>query len=335
MTPLLPFCSNSGNRTMTQPTNTFDKYDAVGIREDLSDIIYNISPTDTPFMTNIGRTTADQTTFEWQTDALAAAVTTNQAIEGDDTDANSLAATSRAKNYTQISKKGIVISGTLEAVKKAGRKSEIAYQTAKAGKEIKRDMEASLTSTNVAVAGSSSVARVTAALDSWLTTNDLNGTSGTAYTFSGGIPTTARTDGTDRTWTETLLKLGMLTVFNAGGNASMLMVPPALKQTTSSFAGIADTRFNVAGAKAAVIIGAADIYVSDFGNLEVVPNRFMPADLAYLLDPEFWAVSYLRPYFTEPLAKTGDAEKRHMVVEYGLQAKNEASSGVVRDLTAT
>jgi hypothetical protein len=319
---------------MTQPTNTFDKYDAVGIREDLSDIIYNISPTDTPFMTNIGRTTADQTTFEWQTDALAAAAA-NAHIEGDDTAANALTATARAKNYTQISKKVIVISGTLEAVKKAGRKSEIAYQTAKAGKEIKRDMEKALTGTQVAVAGNATTARETASLDAWLTTNDTNGTSGTAYTFSGGIPVTARTDGTDRTWTEALLKECMLNTFNSGGDPSMLMVSPTLKQATSAFAGIADTRYNVAGAKAAVIIGAADIYVSDFGNLEVVPNRFMPTDLAYLIDPEYWATAYLRPYFTEPLAKTGDAEKRHMVVEYGLQAKNEASSGVVRDLTAS
>ena len=318
---------------MTQPTNTFDKYDAVGIREDLSDVIYNISPTDTPFMSNIGRDKADQTTFEWQTDALAAASTSNAHIEGDDTDATALTATARAKNYTQISKKVIVISGTLEAVKKAGRKSEIAYQTAKAGKEIKRDMEAILTGVQYGVAGNSTTARQTAALDTWLTTNDDNGTSGTAYTQSGGIPSGTRTDGTNRAWSETLLKAGMLAVYNAGGDASMLMVSPAKKQETSAFVGIADTRFNVAGAKPGVIIGAADIYVSDFGNLEVVPNRFMPTDLAYLIDPEYWAVAYLRPYFTEPLAKTGDAEKRHMVVEYGLQAKNEGSSGVVRDLS--
>lgn len=319
---------------MAQPSNTFDKYDAAGIREDLSEVIVSISPVDTPFMSNIGKTTAGQTTFEWQTDTLAGASTANAHIEGDDTAANSLTATTRLKNYTQISKKVIVISGTLEAVKKAGRKSEIAYQTAKAGKEIKRDMEAILTSAQVAVAGDASTARKTAALDSWLTTNDANGASGTGYTFASGIPTTARTDGTDRAWSETLLKQGVLDVFNAGGNASMLMVSPALKQATSAFGGIADSRFNVNGAKPAAIIGAADIYVSDFGNLEVVPNRFQPADVAYLVDPEYWAVAYLRPYFTEPLAKTGDSEKRHMVVEYGLQAKNEASSGVIRDLTA-
>ncbi len=319
---------------MTIPTDTFTKYDAVGIREDLSDIIYNISPTDTPFMTNIGRTTADATTFEWQTDALAPASTSNAHIEGDDTANEAAVATVRAKNYTQISKKLVIVSGTLEAVKKAGRKSELAYQMSKKGKELKRDMEAILTGVGVAVAGTTSTARKTAALDSWLTTNDTNGTSGTAYTITAGIPVTARTDGTDRSWSEALLKAGMLLVYNSGGNASMLMVSPTLKQATSAFAGIADTRFNVSGAKAAVIIGAADIYVSDFGNLEVVPNRFMPTDLAYLIDPEFWATAYLRPFFSEPLAKTGDAEKRHMVVEYGLQAKNEASSGVIRDLTA-
>lgn len=319
---------------MTQPTGTFDKYAAVGIREDLSDIIYNISPTDTPLMSNIGRVSATQTTHEWQTDALAAASGSNAAIEGDDTAATAATATVRLKNYTQISKKVIVISGTLEAVKKAGRKSEIAYQTAKRGKEIKRDMETSLTGTQVSVAGDSSTARVLAGFDTWLHSNTSNGASGTDYTITSGIPVTTRTDGTNRSLTEALLKGVLLSQYNSGGNIRMLMVPGSLKQTVSTFTGIADNRFNVAGAKPGVIIGAADIYVSDFGNLEVTPNRFMPSDVAYSVDPEMVAVAYLRPYFTEPLAKTGDSEKRHMVVEYSLQMNNEAAHGVVRDANA-
>lgn len=317
---------------MAQPTNTYDKYDMVGIREDLSDVISNISPTQTPFLSNIGSGTAAQTQFDWQTDSLAAAAD-NAAIEGDDTAASSLSPTTRYVNYTQIYKKVFTVSGTADAVKAAGRKSELAYQIAKNGKELKRDQEKSFTGTNVAVAGNSSTARVTASLDAWLFTNDLNGTSGTQYTFSGGVPVTARTDGTNRPYTEALLKQALVAQYNAGGEVSMLMVSPTKKQETSSFPGIADIRYNAAGAKPSVIIGAVDVYVSDFGNLDVVPNRFMPTDLAYLIDPSQAKKRTLRPYFVEELAKTGDAHKRHIIEETGLEVTNEAAHAVIRDLS--
>lgn len=317
---------------MAQPTNTYDKYDLIGVREDLSDVISNISPTDTPFLSNIGKASCDNTQFDWQTDSLAAAAA-NATIEGDDTTAAAVSPTVRYVNYTQIFKKAFTISGTAERVKKAGRKSEIAYQTAKRGKEIKRDQEKAFTGTNVAVAGDSTTARVTASLDAWLFTNDTNGTSGTQYTFAGGVPTTNRTDGTNRTWTETLLKEAILAQYNAGGEVSMLMVSPAKKQETSGFAGIAEIRSAVQGAQQATIIGAVDVYVSDFGNLNVVPNRFMPTDLAYLIDPEQAKKRVLRPYFVEELAKTGDSHKYHMIEECGLEVTNEAAHAVVRDLT--
>lgn len=317
---------------MAQPTNTYDKYDMVGIREDLSDIISNIAPTQTPFLSNIGSSSCAQTQFDWQTDTLAAAAS-NAHIEGDDTAASALSPTTRYINYTQIFKKVFVISGTAEEVKKAGRKSELAYQIAKNGKELKRDQEKAFTGTAVAVAGNSTTARVTAGFDSWLFTNDSNGTSGTQYTFSGGVPSTARTDGTDRTWTEALLKEGLLAQYNAGGEVSMLMVSPAKKQETSAFTGIADIRVNANGAKPSVIIGAVDVYVSDFGNVDVVPNRFMPTDLAYLIDPSMAKKRVLRPYFVEELAKTGDAHKRHIIEEAGLEVSNEAAHAVIRDLS--
>lgn len=317
---------------MTQPTNTFDKYDAIGIREDLSDIISNISPTQTPFLSNIKTERCSSTQFDWQTDSLAAAAA-NANIEGDDSTAAAQTPTVRYVNYTQIFKKVFTVSGTLEEVKKAGRKSELAYLMAKNGKELKRDQEKAFTGTNVAVAGDSSTARVTASLDTWLFTNDLNGTSGTAYTITGGVPVTARTDGTNRTWTEDLLKAGLLAQYNAGGEVTMLMVSPAKKQETSAFAGIADIRYNASKAAPAVVIGAVDVYVSDFGNVEVVPNRFMPTDLAYLIDPSMAKKRVLRPYFSEELAKTGDAHKRHMIEEAGLEVTNEAAHAVIRDLS--
>ncbi len=317
---------------MTQPTNTYDKYDAIGIREDLSDVISNISPTQTPFLSNIQKGSAAQTQFDWQTDVLAAAAS-NAHIEGDDTAATAQVPTTRYINHTQIFKKIFVVSGTLEAVKKAGRKSEIAYLLAKNAKELKRDQEKAFTGTAVAVAGNSTTARVTAGFDTWLFTNDLNGTSGTQYTFSGGVPATARTDGTDRTWTETLLKSALVAQYNSGGEVSMLMVSPTKKQETSAFTGIADIRVSAQKAAPSMIIGAIDVYVSDFGNLDVVPNRFMPTDLAYLIDPSQAKKRTLRPYFVEELAKTGDAEKRHLIEECGLEVSNEAAHAVVRDLS--
>lgn len=317
---------------MAQPTNTYDKYDMVGIREDLSDIISNISPTQTPFLSNIGTGTATQTQFDWQTDSLAAAAA-NAHIEGDDTAATAQSPTTRYINHTQIFKKVFTVSGTANAVKAAGRKKEVSYLAAKNGKELKRDQEKAFTGTNVAVAGDSSTARVTASFDTWLFTNDSNGASGTQYTFSGGVPTAARTDGTDRPWTETLLKAGLLLQYNAGGEVTMLMVSPAKKQETSSFPGIADIRVSANGAKPSVIIGAVDVYVSDFGNVDVVPNRFMPTDLAYLIDPSMAKKRVLRPYFMEELAKTGDSIKMHMIEECGLEVTNEAAHAVVRDLS--
>ena len=317
---------------MAQPTNTYDKYDMIGIREDLSDIISNIAPTQTPFLSNAGSGTAAQTQFDWQTDTLAAAAA-NAHIEGDDTAATAQVPTVRYVNYTQIYKKIFTVSGTANAVKAGGRKKEVSYLLAKNGKELKRDQEKSFAGTDVAVAGSSAAARVTANFDTWLFTNDTNGTSGTAYTITGGVPVTNRTNGTDRPWTETLLKEALLLQFNSGGEVSMLMVSAAKKQETSSFPGIADIRVSASGNKPSVIIGAVDLYVSDFGNVDVVPNRFMPTDLAYLIDPSMVKKRVLRPYFVEELAKTGDSTKMHIIEEAGLEVSNEAAHAVVRDLS--
>lgn len=323
---------------MAAPDNTFTRYDAIGVREDLSDIIYDISPVEVPFLSNVGKKKAKQTYFEWQTDALAAAVTTNAVVEGDDTVAVAVAPTARVGNYTQISKKAFTISGTLEATDRAGRAEEAAYQKAKRLKELKRDMEATLTSSQVAVAGGNTTARKTAAFDSWLKTNRSNGNGGTgdyAYTSTPITARTAATTGTIRTFTETILKDIVKQQWASGGQTKMLMVGPYNKQVVSGFAGIAELRKEASGSKQAVIIGAADVYVSDFGNVQVVPNRFMPENRAYLIDPEYVSVATLRPVFSEKLAKTGDADKFHVLTEYGLQVDNEAAHAVARDLTVS
>ena len=313
---------------------TYQTYTAIGQREDLSDVIYNISPTDTPFMSSIGKTKATAVYHEWQTDSLAAASLSNYAVEGATASDATMSPTTRVGNRTQIAQKTVKISGTLQAVDKAGRKSEKAYQLAKASAEIKRDMETTLLSNQIAANGNSSTARKLGGLQAWLSTNGDFGTSGVAG--SGG--TTARTNGTNRTFTEDILKVVIKEVYAAGGNPKVLMVNPAHKQVVSAFAGIAAQRFMAPANEPTTIIGAADVYLSDFGTVSVVPNRFMTStnscdDTAFVLDPDMAAVAYLRPFQTNELAVTGDNESTQLLCEYTLEVKNEAAHGIIADLT--
>lgn len=313
---------------------TYQTYTAIGQREDLSDVIYNISPTDTPFMSSIGKTKATAVYHEWQTDSLAAAVLTNYAVEGATASDATMSPTTRVGNRTQIAQKTVKISGTLQSVDKAGRKSEKAYQLAKASAEIKRDMETTLLSNQVASNGDSSTARKLGGLQAWLSTNGDFGTDGVAG--SGG--TTARTNGTNRTFTEAILQTVVKEVYASGGNAKVLMVNPAHKQTVSAFAGIAAQRFMAPANAPTTIIGAADVYMSDFGTLSVVPNRFMTStnscdETAFVLDPDMAAVAYLRPFQTNELAVTGDNESTQLLAEYTLEVKNQAAHGIIADLS--
>ena len=334
---------------MAVVANTFLTYDAKGIREDLSDLISDISPTQTPFISNIGTRSAEQTYFEWQTDALSAASAT-PVVEGQDLSSfTAVTPTARLGNYCQINMVDFIISGTEQKVEKAGRSSEVAYQAAKAAKELKRNVEkAALLNGVGAVVGGTSAARVTAGFPGWIKTNETS-TNVTAPSYSGSTPTGAaqvwKTFGTPTAFTEAMLKTTMQECFSSGGEPSMLMVSPFNKTVVSSFSGIASSRYNVDGAEPSVIIGAADIYVSDFGNLSVVPNRFFTTvidagagslmnDWALLIDPDEVKMATLRPYTIEALAKTGDADKRMALIEWGLQVNNEAAHGVVAGITA-
>ena len=311
---------------------TYKTYESVGNREDLTDVIYNISPTDTPFMSSVGKTKATAVYHEWQTDSLADASTANAVVEGADASSATLAPTTRVGNRTQISQKTIQIAGTLESVDKAGRKSEKAYQLSKASSELKRDMEKILLSNQAAVTGDASTARKLGSLQAWLETNYVG--AGTA----GSDGTTARVSGTDAAFTETMLKSAVKQAFVQGGNPSVLMVTPTQKQVVSGFAGIAEQRYQAPSNAPTTIVGAADVYLSDFGTLSVVPNRFMTADsddngeVAFVLDPEYAAVAYLRPFQTNELAKTGDSEKTQLLVEYTLEVKNEKAHAIIADL---
>ena len=315
---------------MAQPTNTFDTYDSVGEREDLSDVIYSISPTDTPFLSSAAKTKATAVLHEWQTDSLAAASTSNAVIEGDEATADSMSATTRLSNSCQIMDKVITISGTQEAVDKAGRASELAYQIAKAAKELKRDMEATLTGNQAEVAGNASTARKFGSLGSWIASNDVMSAAGSPA--SGGAGNTARTDGTQRVFTEAQLKSVIKSVWNAGGDPQIVMVGPFNKQKLSGFTGNS-TRFD-AGADA-TLYTSVDVYASDFGQLQVVPNRFSRDRDAYVLDMNFFGIAFLRDFSMHELAKTGDTEKRQLLVEATLESRNEAASGLVADLTTS
>jgi hypothetical protein len=316
-------------------TNTFTRYSAIGIREDLSNVIYNISPEETPFISNVSRENVKNTYFEWQTDALDAASSSNAALEGDDISSfSAVTPTARVGNYTQISRKDVIISGTLESVDKAGRRSELTYQLAKMGAALKRDMESSLLANQAAVAGNTTTARRTAGLPAWLTSNTNFGTGGADPTV-GSTPTAARTDGTQRAFTEALLKDVIAEVWTSGGTPKMLMVGAFNKQAASAFSGIATKFRDVPAGQQAQIIGAADVYVSDFGTVNIVPNRFQRARDAFVVDPEYASLAILRPIQQMELAKTGDAEKRLMLVEYGLKVSNQAAHGIVADLTTS
>ena len=329
--------------------NSFTTYDAKGIREDLSDLISDISPTTTPFQSNIGSRDADNTYFEWQTDALSTASAT-PVVEGQDLSSfTAITATSRLGNYCQINMRDFIISGTEQRVDKAGRASEVGYQAAKAAKELKRNVEVAALLNGVgAVVGATATARVTAGFPCWLKTNETS-TNVTAPSYSGSTPTGAaqvwKTFGTPTAFTEAMLKTTMQECYESGGEPSILMVGPFNKTAVSAFSGIASSRYNVDGAEPSVIIGAADIYVSDFGNLSVVPNRFFTSVIdagagslmnnwAFLIDPDEVKIASLRPYSIESLARTGDADKRMALTEWGLQVNNEAAHGVIAGITS-
>jgi hypothetical protein len=324
---------------MGQPTGTYSTYQGKGIRENLADVIYNISPIDTPFMNNIGRETASNTYYEWQTDALNAPDTANAAIEGGDAPTASASPTTRLGNYTQISTKNVTVSGTLETVNKAGRRSEMSYQLAKRGAELKRDMESILCSGQAAVAGNDTTARKTAGIEAFIMSpTAIRGATGTDPTLSGGTagyPNASPGSGTDVAFTEALLKQGLQLVWTAGGDTDIVMVGPHNKQVVSGFTGIATRYKDVPAGKQATIVGAADVYTGDFGEVTIVPNRFKNDNSALLLDTEYLGIAYLRNFQTIDLAKTGDAEKKQLLVEYGLKVHNHNAQGIVADLLAS
>ena len=310
--------------------NTFQSYQSIGTREDLSNVIYNISPSDTPFMSMVGRGKATNTLHEWQTDAIDA-VAANARVEGDEYTYSAVTPTVRLNNQTQISSKTVIVAGTQMATNNAGRDSEMAYQLAKHSKGLKRDMESALTGKVARAAGNTSTARTLGGYETWPTSNVSRGGGSPAGSGagSGAAPVDAATK---RDLTEALLKTVIQSCYTNGGEPTVLMVGPVNKGKVSAFTGRASARQMIDATK---IQAAADLYSSDFGDFKVIPNRFSREQTAYVIDPEFWKVVYLRDFKQEEVAKTGDAIKRDLLVEYTLQASNQASSGVIADCNIT
>ena len=328
---------------MAVPTNTNYTYKATSggtrldsIREDLSDIIYNIAPLDTPFMSGCGKATADNTYFEWQTDTIAAG-SSNQQVEGDDASADARAVPTRVGNYTQISRYVVQTTGTNEAVNNAGFKSAQAYQLAKKAKQLKRDIEYQLTSNEAQNGGAAGTARKTGGLSAWIATNWVSGNPSSGTPAAGGSGTSAPTDASaTASITEAMLKEVIKDTYDEGGEPDMIMCKPAIKQAISDLAqSVSELRTSADKVAPAHVVAAVDVYVSDFGTFQIVPsrNQFRAQDL-FVLDMDFFEVAYLRPFKTETLAKTGDSIRQMLLVEYGLKVNNEKSSGFLADIKA-
>jgi hypothetical protein len=316
---------------MSLPNNAFATYSAIGNREDLSDVIYRIDPTDTPFVTMCEREKATAVNHEWQTQALAAVDPANAVLEGDDAVTDAATPTVRLGNICQISDKVARVTGTQNAVEHAGRDDEMAYQEMLKGLELKRDMETILCGTNQAKnAGAAATARVTASVLSWIKTN----TSKAGSDPSAADGTGTRTDGTQRAFTEAQLKTVLQSAWNSGGKPNKIMVGGFNKQVFSTFTGRSTP---MEEAKSKKIIASVDAYESDFGVLSVVANRFSRSRDCLVLQDDMWALAYLpgRKMVSIPLAKTGDSERRQMLSEYCLVSRNEKASAGVFDLTTS
>lgn len=329
-------------------SNTVQTFQMVGIREDLSDIITNIAPTETPFYSMCRKGKANNRTPEWQRDTLRAPNPANAVVEGNDSpSAVSAGQPDRLKNIVQLFDETVIVSDTAQVVNTAGRSNELKYQVAKSGKALKRDIEMRVVGNYASVVGNTSTAGQCAGAEAWITSNVERNTGGANGGFNSGTGlVAAATDGTARTFTEALLKSAIKKAWDAGGEPDTIMVSGAKKQTFSSFTGIATQMNRVDDQNKVMIYGAADIYKSDFGTHKVVPNRFIgasatrtatnglyPGQTAMILTPSTWEIKFLQPFQTLPLARTGHAEKRLLKAELTLGCKEERGNAVVADLS--
>lgn len=322
---------------MSLVSGTTTKYDSVGLREDLANLISNIAPKETPFVSSAGTgAKCNATLVEWQTDTLRAAAS-NAQLEGDDFSFSTVTPTVRVGNYTQIMRETYLISNTLEAIDKAGRDSEIAYQRMKVGTTLKLDLEWACTQAQAGDAGGTGTARKFAGLNAWVKTNVDKHSGGVNPTYTSGVPSAVRTDGTQRAFTETILKSAVQSCYTSGARLHTLMVGPFNKAAFSAFSGSATRNIDQSNVNPnpLAVVAAADVYVSNFGTLRVIPNRIQRDRDAWLIDWDFVNLRWLRPFEEKRPAITGDAEKRAVVGEVTLEVRNEKALGLCADLTTS
>lgn len=314
---------------MAKVTNAFDTYSATADREQLSDVIYNISPQQTPFMSSIGKNSIKNVVFDWQTESLPTPSGSGQ-LEGFELSRAASTATSRVSNVAMISSRDATVTGSQQASDPAGKKSEMAHQLAIMSKALKRDMETALCQKGAKTTGNATTARLTGGFESWITSNVSRGTGGSGS--GGGAAPTDSSSGNQRALTEALLKTVLQSCFTNGGEPSMAICGPVNKQVISGFTGRSSARQMI---DANTVEASVSIYASDFGELKIVPSNFSRERTLLLVDPDFAKVSYLRDFQTVDISTIGDAETKMIVVEYGLEMSNEAAHGVVADLTTS
>jgi Family of unknown function (DUF5309) len=323
---------------MTMLATAFTPYDAKGNREDLSDFIYNIDPTDTPLMAMAGRGKCTATLHEWQTEALSAAVSSNAQLDGDlVTSFTAVTASVRVGNYTQISRKEFAVSGTQEAVNHAGRRSELAHVAVNKMAELKRDIEKTAFENIAGAAGSTTVARKAATLGAWLKTNtDEYGGTGGDPTYTAGVPAAARTDLTQRALTSTIFKAVLSSMFTNGAKTDTVFAGTFNKAAISAISGVATKTIDLTRvAKPALTVDAVDVYVGEYGTLKIVPSRLCRTRDAYFIDREYISFDYLRPFFIVEPKIAFDGTARMIIVEWTLKIANEAAHGLAADLSTS
>jgi hypothetical protein len=320
---------------MTIPASSQTTYATIGNREDLSDEIWKISPTETPFFSAIEKIGTKAVNHEWQTQALDAVDTSNAQLEGDVIALNALTATVRLGNIHQISRKAVGVSRTQQVVNTAGRGNELSYQKMLKGQALKIDVDAIISGTNQAKAsGNATTARTTASVLSWIKTNTNKGTAGSPADPSAADGTGTRTDGTQRAFREDLLKDVLSKCWTQGGKPNLILTGAFNKQAFSTFTGRSTPMEQATSKK---IVAAVDAYESDFGKLKVAPSRNIRSRDVLVLETAKWAVGHLpgSAMVAFNLAKVSDTDQAAMVSEFVLEARNEKASGGIFDLTAS
>jgi hypothetical protein len=312
---------------MAKVTNAFTSYGAQANREDLSDTIYNIDPFDTPVFSAIGKRNVRNKQFDWQTESLPAAATTADA-EGYELSRAESTPTVRVSNVVQINHRDATVTSTQQALDPAGKKDELAHQMALVSKALKRDMESIVCGKQPRNDGEDSTptARNTRALEHWIQTN---GTAGTNYAYTN--PTTAITDGDLRTLTEEMFNDTLEECYTNGGEPTLAIVPPAIKRSISTFTGRLGSQIAIGKAEA---VNTVDLYKSDFGDIKIMPSRWVRTRTVLMLDPEYARIAYLRPFHSWTPAKIGSADTRVIEVEWGLQVDNEKAHAKIADIQA-